>query len=391
MTTAADRTTRASGQDEALWAALGEVIETTVAPRAREVDEQGRFPHESLDALAAAGLLGLVSAAEVGGSGGSHRQACRVIERLADACGSTAMITMMHYIATGVIEAHGTDEVRGQIAAGRHLTTLAFSEMGSRSRFWTPVSTATAAGETVRLDARKSWVTSAGEADSYVWSSRPVAGDGPMTLWLVPSRSEGLRVAGTFDGLGLRGNASSPVVAERVDLPAQARLGGDGDGLDIALAVVLPRFLLLNASFSIGLMEAVVQATIAHLTATRFEQTGSSLSQQPVSRAGLARMRMTTDAARALRDDTLTALETAREDAQLRVLEVKAVAAEAAIEVTEQAMRLCGGAAFRKEVGIERRFRDARAARVMAPTTDALEDFVGRALCGMPLFDEGNL
>jgi isovaleryl-CoA dehydrogenase len=53
-------------------------------------------------------------------------------------------------------------------------------------------------------------------------------------------------------------------------------------------------------------------------------------------------------------------------------------------------MRLCGGAAFRKDVGIERRFRDARAARVMAPTTDALEDFIGRALCGLPLLDEEN-
>ena len=63
----------------------------------------------------------------------------------------------------------------------------------------------------------------------------------------------------------------------------------------------------------------------------------------------------------------------------LRVLEVKAVAGEAAAEVADLAMRVCGGAAFRKELGVERRFRDARAARVMAPTTDALHDFVGRA------------
>jgi alkylation response protein AidB-like acyl-CoA dehydrogenase len=54
--------------------------------------------------------------------------------------------------------------------------------------------------------------------------------------------------------------------------------------------------------------------------------------------------------------------------------------------VLDQAMRVGGGAAFRKETGIERRFRDARAAAVMAPTTDALQDFIGRALCGLPLF-----
>ena len=68
------------------------------------------------------------------------------------------------------------------------------------------------------------------------------------------------------------------------------------------------------------------------------------------------------------------------------MLQVKAVAAEAAAEVADGVMRLCGGAAFRKELGIERRFRDALAARVMAPTTDALHDFVGRATLGLPLF-----
>jgi len=71
----------------------------------------------------------------------------------------------------------------------------------------------------------------------------------------------------------------------------------------------------------------------------------------------------------------------------LAVLEVKAAAAEAATEITDLAMRVCGGAAFRKEIGVERHFRDARAAVVMAPTTDALYDFIGKAVCGQPLFD----
>jgi isovaleryl-CoA dehydrogenase len=71
----------------------------------------------------------------------------------------------------------------------------------------------------------------------------------------------------------------------------------------------------------------------------------------------------------------------------LRVLQVKAVAAEASSEVADGVMRLCGGAAFRKELGVDRRFRDALAARVMAPTTPALRDFVGRVSLGLPLLD----
>jgi alkylation response protein AidB-like acyl-CoA dehydrogenase len=90
--------------------------------------------------------------------------------------------------------------------------------------------------------------------------------------------------------------------------------------------------------------------------------------------------------ARALLLDAVEAAETSREDAMLRVLEAKAAAGEASTEVTDLAMRVCGGAAFRREAGVERHFRDARAATVMAPTTDVLYDFIGRAVCGLPLF-----
>jgi alkylation response protein AidB-like acyl-CoA dehydrogenase len=295
------------------------------------------------------------------------------------------MVVLMHYAATVAVEGHGTGDVRRAIAEGRHLTTLAFSEVGSRSHFWAPQGTATASGAAVRLDARKSWVTAAGEADSYVWSSRPLAGDGPMTLWLVPAGAAGLAIGGPFDGLGLRGNASRPMVADGVTIPKEAMLSADGNGLDQALAEVLPWFLVLSAAFCVGLMEAVTAETGAHLTSTRLEHLSQSLAEQPVTRVEHARMRVATDQAAALLADTLAAVEAGRPDAMLRVLEVKAAAAEAAITVTDLGMKVCGGAAFRKELGVERRFRDARAGQVMAPTTDALLDFVGRAINGLPL------
>ncbi len=97
-------------------------------------------------------------------------------------------------------------------------------------------------------------------------------------------------------------------------------------------------------------------------------------------------MRVKTDMAAALLDDTLAAIASKRPDASLRVLECKAATGETANEVLDLAMRVCGGAAFRKEVGVERFFRDARAAGVMAPTTDVLYDFIGKAVCGLPLF-----
>jgi isovaleryl-CoA dehydrogenase len=375
--------------------ALTRVIAEVVAPGATDVDQSGEFPRKQVDALAQAGLLALTVPAEFGGAGGGLRDAAAVVRELGAVCGSTAMIVTMHYAATAalVAAANETGEARealAEIAAGRHLSTLAFSETGSRSHFWAPLGTATAAGDgAIRLDASKSWVTSAGYADSYVWSSQPLdAGSGPMTLWLVPAGAAGLSVSGAFDGLGLRGNASAPMTADGVLVPGTAMLGPDGGGLDLALAAVLPVFLIGSAAMSAGLTARLAAETAAHLQQTQLRHLGQSLAQQVQPRAQLARLRIEADRSWALVSETLTAVETGREDAQLLVLEVKAAAGEAAADAADLALRACGGSAYRKESVVERLFRDSRAARVMAPTTDALYDFIGRALCGLPLLGD---
>jgi alkylation response protein AidB-like acyl-CoA dehydrogenase len=365
---------------------LEETITTVIEPAAADVDTNGVFPRPAVTALGENGLLGLLSATDVGGLGGSLAEAAQVVRRLAAACGSTAMVVCMHYSAAAVIEQHGPETVRRSIAAGTHLSTLAFSETGSRSQFWAPLGTAALDGGQVVLNASKSWVTSAGEADSYVWTSRPVTADSGATLWLVPSDAAGLKVAAPFDGLGLRGNASSPVLATDVTIPASARLGEDGAGLDIALSVVLPVFQILNASCSLGLMDAAIARTIVHATSARLEHLEQTLADQPITRNHIAAMKNHADAASSLVEDAVAALQAGRPDAPLRMLQSKAVAGETALGVLDTAMRVGGGAAFRKDIGIERHFRDARASAVMAPTVDALRDFIGRAVCGLPLF-----
>ena len=149
------------------------------------------------------------------------------------------------------------------------------------SHLWAPLSTAVPDGDTVVLDARKSWVTSAGEVDSYVWSSRPMTdGAGPMSLWYVRRDTPGLSVVGDFDGLGLRGNGSRPMVAKQARVPRSALLGEDGAGLDLAMSAVLPTFLLLNAAAGVGLMEAVTEEATAHVGRVRLEHLGQSLAQR---------------------------------------------------------------------------------------------------------------
>jgi len=362
------------------------ITREVIAPAAAEIDSTGAFPRAALTAMGKAGLLGLISSREVGGLGEGHRAAMQVVERIAHECASTAMVVCMHYCGAAVIEAFGQRNVREALARGEHVTTLAFSENGSRSHFWAPLGTAVSVGNGVRLDAKKSWATSAGQADSYVWSSKPLAANGASTIWLVPAKSAGLSIPMPFNGMGMRGNHSSPVDAEGVIVGTDAMLGADGQGFDIMMGTVLPYFQLMSAAISLAISEAALEKTIAHLTRTRYEHLNQTLAEQPINRFYLAKMKIKVDLLRTLLEDALVALASGRADAMLRVLESKAAAGEIATEVTDQSMRLCGGAAFRKEVGVERNFRDARASTVMAPTADALYDFIGKALTGLPLF-----
>ena len=152
-----------------MMAPLARIISEVIEPQAAAVDRDGAFPRTALDALGSEGLLGLISAKDVGGMGLGMRAASSVVEQVGAACGSTGMVLCMHYSAAAIIERHGPLALRQEIAAGRHVSTLALSEAGSRSHFWAPLSTAVAVpgSDSVRLDADKSWATSAG----LRWSS----------------------------------------------------------------------------------------------------------------------------------------------------------------------------------------------------------------------------
>lgn len=381
---------RLSEEEKAVVDKARELVASDVAPHAERVDAEGVFPDEAVGALGRTGYLGLTVPPEFGGMGQSLRVACAVLDEIAQACASTAMVYLMHLCGLSSYSA-ATDKTAAQLRAaakGEHLSTLAWSERGSRSHFWAPVSQAVRSNGSVKISADKSWVTSAGHADGYVVSTKWAEAVQPMEtmLYLVSGEDDGVSVAGPWDALGMRGNASAPMRLDEVEVGTERELSPAGKGFETMLGVVLPWFQLGSAAIAIGIAEAAVKATQGHLTSSRFDHLDSRLADLPNLRARLAQMRIETDRARAHLVSTLDSVEDPGDTTQLLVLEIKTSAAETAVSVTDSAMRACGGAAFSKHLGVERFFRDARAAIVMAPTTDHAHDFIGRALCGMELF-----
>lgn len=379
-------------QDAALVERAARLARDVASKHAADVDARARFPRESMDALAKEGLHGLCVPTSHGGLGAGPAAFCAAVEELAQACGSTAMVYVMHVTAAQMIAASSTlsdrDALLREIAAGRHLTTLAFSEKGSRSQFWAPVSRLVEQGGALTTSADKSWVTSAREAHSYVSSAQRPGAASPLesTLYLLRRGARGADIAGGFDGLGLRGNDSAPVALRDMPVRSQDLLTEQGKGADGMLQVVLPWFAIGTSAMAHGLCKAAVAATTSHLVGSGFAHTGTALRDLPNLRARLAEMSVRTEQSRALLGHTLAHMAAPSAVTPLFVLQSRASALEAAVHVTDLGMKACGGAAFSRHLGLERVFRDARAGWVMAPTVDHLHEFVGRALTGLPLF-----
>lgn len=381
---------RLTEEQAAVVTRLRKIADQHIAPYAQDVDENSRFPKEAFAALAQEGFLGLTVPREFGGMGEGMRTAAAVVDEIAQRCASTAMCYIMHLCGISVYNARAdiAEKQLREAAKGDHLTTLAWSEKGSRSHFWAPVSQAVSENGYVRISAQKSWVTSAGYADGYVVSTKsPTAQSATDSmLYLVLKEDKGLEVSGSWNALGMRGNASAPMSLDNVKLAPDRAFTEEGKGMDMMLGVVLPWFQIGNAATSVGICEAATQATQKHLMSAKFDHLDSTLADLPNLRARLAQMRIETDRARAHLVSVIDAVENQSPETTLMVLEVKAAAGESALTVTDIGMRACGGAAFSKHLAVERCFRDARASVVMAPTADVIHDFIGKALCGIPLF-----
>lgn len=371
-----------------------QVATDVAAPLADQVDS-GHWPREALTELQKRGLGGLTVPAEAGGCGLGLRALAGVCEVLGTACASTAITFGMHAVGAAVVAAKATPEQTERflrpIAAGEHLTTLALSEPGTGSQFWIPQTGLRRDGGEYVLDGEKSFVTNGSQADSYVVSTVTEDADAPVGRFscvLVPDAVPGLAWKGPWEGLGMRGNSSRGASLTGVRIPTTNLLGAEGDQIWYVFEVVAPYFLVAMASTYLGVAQAALDDAVAHLRGRRHSHTGRTLAAEPVVQHRLGVLWAQVERTRRFVYWAAEEAETGGPAALPALASAKAEVADAAVGVVNEVMTLLGGSAYRDRSPVERHLRDVRAAHVMAPTTDVLRTWTGRAALGIPLLGE---
>lgn len=375
-----------------LQATVASVTASDIAPRATEVDRDCIWPAHSMAALAQAGLLGLHVPQDLGGHGEGLLALSLLTETISQHCPSSALCFGMHCVGTAVIAAKATSYQRSaylrKIAAGEHITTLALSEGGSGAHFYLPATLMKPVEDHLEVNGQKQFVTNGSHADSYVVSVLDDSSEhhtGDFSCLIVDAETPGLSWQGAWQGFGMRGNSSRAMQLDKATVPKANLLGEPGDQVWYVFEVVAPYFLMAMAGTYLGVAEAALNEARQHLKSRRHAHSGSALADHEVLQSRLASMWITVERTRSFIREAARKGDLGDPTALPFILASKVDAAETAVAITNEAMTLCGGSAYRENSRLTQLLRDARASHVMSPTTDLLKLWTGRALLELPL------
>ena len=361
------------------------------APRAATHDREASFPFDDYADLHTSGLLALNVPEQYGGLGADFETYCLVAEQIAQGNAATALTYNMHALTMMMMGHFARNLDLPPAVRERHeeLSARRFRAVVERGAFYgQPHSEPVEAGSNDRLEVggrrfgtraervdggylvngRKFFVSLAGAATYYATPALLVA-DGPWqerTLYLeIPRDAPGVEVSGEWDPLGMRGTVSRDLTLTNVWVPADAEILPPG-----VFGAYYQRYPHLFISFDatfLGLMQAAYDFTIAYLTGNVPGAPGLQ-GAAPARSMAVAEMTFTLEAARALYYRAIS--EEGLDPSVDRVQRARAAhvtVQRAAVQLTGEAIRVCGGRAMLKRYPLERYYRDARASAVMRP------------------------
>lgn len=359
-------------------------------------DQQSVYPRESLKTIAEAGFGAVTIPAIDGGLGAGFTGFAVLAESFAQYCASSTMCWVMHTAAVQTLYSAGTPEQRERYIPGvlkGEVGGLAFSEPATGSHFWNVVSKAPRYGNGYLLNADKSFVTSAGEADWYVVAtSYPNSSESDNLMFLLVKNDQDGVESFPFSAMGLRGNSSGPMKFKDVFVPIENRLGGEGGMNYYNDNTIDPLFLLGTASCWTGIAQGALNAAIDSAKKKVHADTGKNVASYQVIRHELAKAQILVDSSRSLLYRTAAGMDECIKnglplsECLYPLWQLKTHAADIVIQVTNQALQVSGGRGYLTGQ-VEKFLRDGRAGALMGPTNEILREWIGRTLIEVPWFE----
>jgi alkylation response protein AidB-like acyl-CoA dehydrogenase len=371
-------------EQRAFRAAVRQLSEERIAPRAAEVDLTAEFPWDNFKACVDMDLPGLGIPVEYGGSGADHVTQAIMVEELARVCASTSLMMAINGLSTKPVVNWASPELKSRylprIVTGESQGSYCLSEVDAGSDVAAMSTRAVLDGDQWVLNGRKQWITNAGVSDIYVVFAKtdPTAGARGVSCFLV-ERDHGLQIGKLEKKLGIHGSPTGEVILDDVRIPAANLIGEIGQGFMIAMHT-LDRSRPSIAAQALGIAQGAIDFASGYMKERR--TFGKPIAEYQGLQFMLADMAMKTEAARGLTYRACSLIDEGDPAGELNSVGAmaKCFASDVAMEVTTNAVQLLGGNGYTMDFPVERFMRDAKITQIYEGTNQIQRIVIARKL-----------
>jgi len=380
-------------QHEEFRAKVRAFAESEVKPVAFLLDKENRFPDEIVSKMGALGLMGVPYPTEYGGAGLDVLSYAIAVEELSRVDGGTGVILSAHVsLGSWPIFAYGTEEQKRKylapLARGEKIGAFGLTEPNAGSDAGGTETTAVLKGDHYILNGGKIFITNAPKADTYVVFAvtTPDIGTRGISAFIVEKDFPGFDFGDHYDKMGIRSSSTAELIFNNVSVPRENLLGKEGEGFKIAMAT-LDGGRIGIASQALGIAQGAYDSAVEY--AKERVQFGKPIGFQQSISFKLADMATKLRCARML-IYSAAELKEHHEPYGMESAMAKMYASDIALEVTNDALQIYGGAGFMKGMDVERAYRDAKITTIYEGTNEIQRVVIASHILGRPPRDAGS-
>ncbi|MDT0346812.1 acyl-CoA dehydrogenase family protein [Streptomyces litchfieldiae] len=375
---------RPAEEHDMLRESVRALAEAKIAPHAAEVDEEGRFPQEALDALVSNDLHAVHVPEEFGGAGADALATVIVIEEVARVCASSSLIPAVNKLGSLPVMLSGSKELQARylapLARGEAMFSYCLSEPDAGSDAGGMKTRAVRDGDSYVLNGVKRWITNAGVSEYYTVmavTDPEKRTRGGISAFVVEKDDEGVSFGAPEKKLGIKGSPTREVYLDNVRIPASRMIGEEGTGFATAMRT-LDHTRITIAAQALGIAQGALDYAKGYVRERK--QFGKPVGDFQGVQFMLADMAMKLEAARQL--TYAAAAKSQRNDGDLTFFgaAAKCYASDAAMEITTDAVQLLGGYGYTRDYPVERMMRDAKITQIYEGTNQVQRIVMARNL-----------